>query len=301
MKFSKFFLGFLSLGMILMSIWACQKDESLSATTNALDNSSSFALAADPGDESTNPCYKLVFPLEVKLADGSKVTVNSQEELDKLHRRASTNPRAGRPQILFPYDVILRNGDQVTVNGPEDLAKILRACNKRVNPDPGEHQCYVVLFPMTFALPDSTTVTVASKDELEAFLKNWQASGNTGRPQLSFPYNVKLKDGSELTINNEDDLKKLQELCRKGRNPVDPKPRSCFEYQFPLNVKLANGDLVTVNNVEELNRALAGRPTAGGRSQIVFPFQVKLVASGEVVTIENETDLRKLQEKCKMR
>lgn len=301
MKFSKFFLGFLSLGMVLMSIWACQKDESLTGTTSALSDDSIYALSANPGDESPNPCYKLVFPVKVKLADGSTVTVNSQEELDKLHRRASTNPRPGRPQILFPYDVILRNGDQVTVNSPEDLAKILRACNKRGNPDPGEHQCYVVLFPMTFALPDGSTVTVASKDELEAFLKRWQAAGNKERPKLSFPYNVKLKDGSELTISNEDDLKKLQELCRKGRNPVDPKPRLCFEYQFPLNVKLANGDLIVVNNVEELNKALAGRPTASGRSQIVFPFQVKLVASGEIITVENEAGLRKLHEKCKMR
>lgn len=295
----KIFNGFLSmmlLSALALGMWACQKEESV-----ITDDSSIYALSSIDPDQAADPCYKLVFPVKVKLPDGKVVEVANQDELNAILRKSGNNPGRVRAHILFPYDVILKNGNQVTVNGPEDLARITRACRTKVNPDSSERQCYTLQFPLTFALPDGNTVTVTSKEEFEAFLKRWQESGNTGRPKLTFPYNVKLQDGTILTINNEDDLRNLQEMCRKGRKPVDPKPTACFEIQFPLQVKLANGDIVTVNSQDELNKLLNSRPTTNGRAAIQFPYSVKLSETGEIIVINNEEDLRKLNEKCRMR
>ncbi|HMW38686.1 MAG: hypothetical protein K1X68_05045 [Saprospiraceae bacterium] len=70
-------------------------------------------------------CYKLAFPLTVKLADGSTKTVNSIEELNAL-RRATT----GRVNVTiqFPFNVILKDGTTVTVTTVEELREIEKNC-----------------------------------------------------------------------------------------------------------------------------------------------------------------------------
>jgi len=296
------FLSILSIGLLFAGLWSCQKDET-SLSNDALSSSENDLLTTalvDP-DAAQGPCYKLVFPIGVKLADGTVVRVGSQEELDKIMRRAATSPRAPRPQILFPYDVILRNGTQVTVENPAALERILKACRTRVNPNPENHLCYTLSYPLTFTLNDGSTITIESKEAHEAFMKRWIEAGNTERPKLSFPYNVTLRNGDILTISNEEDFRKLQELCKNGRKPVDPKPTACYELQFPLNVKLSNGDVVTVNNVEELNKLMHARPTAANRTSIQYPYQVKLISTGDIITLNNDEELKRLLEKCRMR
>ncbi|MBK9270155.1 MAG: hypothetical protein IPM48_01035 [Saprospiraceae bacterium] len=302
MKPVRNFLAILSLGIILAGFWSCQKDESLTSNDALASGENELlttTLASDP-DASQNPCYKIVFPVQVKLLDGTIVSVENQEELDKILRKASTNPRAGRAHIVFPYDVILKNGTQVTVHNQGEIERILKGCRTRVNPDPGAQLCYTLSYPLTYLLKDGSTITIQNKEEHEAFLKRWAAS-NRERPQLTYPYNVTLRNGDVLTIANDEDFRKLQELCKRHRNPVDPKPTPCFELQFPLSVKLQNGDIIIVNSPEELNRLMQNRPTAANRNSIQFPYDVKLVKTGEIITIENEEDLKTLLENCKMR
>ena len=303
MKVFKKLSGFLGFAALLLTMWSCAKEES-QITTSELSTSeiNNYLITGENPEGGAGPCYTIVFPVTVKLPDGTKVEVKSQEELDKLLKRGglSTGNR-NHAVLLFPYDVTLRDGSVVTVNSPKDLEKILKDCNTRVGPDTPRALCYVIVFPVTVSLPDGTKVKVESADALNKLIREWAAKGGRQKPVIDFPHDVKLKDGSVITIANSEDLKALEETCKGRKNPGGPVFKVCFEYQFPLQVKKSNGELITVNSPEELERVLKGDRTTSGKSTIVFPFVVKLRETGEILTIANEADLKALNERCRTR
>ncbi len=303
MKVFKKLSGFLGFAALLLTMWSCAKEETqISNSDLSTSEVSNYLITAENPEGGAGPCYTIVFQVKVKLADGTTVEVKSQEELDKLLKRGglSTGNRK-HAVLLFPYDVTLRDGSVVTVNSGKDLEKILQDCNKRVGPDTPRALCYVIVFPVTVTLPNGTKAKVESAEALNKLIREWSAKGGRQKIVIDFPYDVKLRDGSVVSIANAEDLRALEETCKGRKNPGGPVLKVCFEYQFPLQVKKSNGELVTVNSPEELERALRGNPTTSGRSVIAFPFDVKLRETGEIITIANEADLKALNERCRNR
>ncbi len=73
-------------------------------------------------------CYKFVFPLTVKLNDGTLVTVKSQEELNRL-RLATTTRKTY--ELVFPFDVVLANGNKITIHNQEEWNRLQQSCQNR--------------------------------------------------------------------------------------------------------------------------------------------------------------------------
>ena len=158
------------------------------------------------------PCAHFVFPVSFTYKD-TVTTVNSREELAKyLHKWRQSNPAAGtHPTLVFPITIKTPAGNKV-VNSQEELRAAEKMCNRKGKGNP----CIETVFPVTLNFPDGTKTTVADREALKEALKTWKTANPTAteRPTIAFPHKVLLKDGTEVTVNSKEDVKKLIEDCR---------------------------------------------------------------------------------------
>ncbi|MEO6191343.1 MAG: hypothetical protein ABIO44_14435 [Saprospiraceae bacterium] len=211
MNVLKSFLGIILVVGSLVYFNSCAKDSSQELTSNLSLNSSSNIdyLMVDPTTSADkNPCYTYVFPLDVQVGR-DKVTVNSQEELDKLLRKTTTS--TVRAQILYPYSVIVvATGVEVLISSERDLEVIRKNCSDTKG-DPKRMACYTLAFPLNVTLADGTTQTVNSLEELNTLRKS---STKRDAFRIQFPFDVILANGTKVTITTKEELNALEARCK---------------------------------------------------------------------------------------
>lgn len=185
-----------------------------------------------------NGCYELVFPVTVVFPDSSTVSVESYEALKTAVKEWRTNNPdvKARPSLAFPYDVINEAGEVITVTDATVQKELRALCGK--NPNGGNglggngpggngpgghgqgdgHSCFTINYPFSVTLPDSTIITLNSKDDqktLHAAVKEYRKNnpGVRVHPELVFPITVTMKDGTVVTINTKEELKALKDSC----------------------------------------------------------------------------------------
>ncbi len=205
---------------------SCQKEDTLSDVenfvlqcTNDIEERTGTGLAG---------CYELVFPVTIQFADSTTAEVGDYDELKQAIREwflaNGGRPRPwNRPTLVLPIQVINEAGEVITVETPEELKELRALCNPghgHGGPGGGHHggggPCFTLAFPITLAFPDSTQVTVNSKEEFRVAIKTWN-DNNPGKhvhPQFVFPITVTLRDGTLVTVNSKEELRALKEDCR---------------------------------------------------------------------------------------
>ena len=219
---------------------ACTKDEVSSDTTtvDALANETLFTLE-QRGNLGKHGCYDLVFPVSIKLADGTIITATNQDSLHSALKQYHKNkPGQGRPKVrpnfVFPISVIAEDGSVIVVQNETELHELRKACHKDHldslhHKDSLDHKgfprhdtlCFSLVFPLKVTKGDGTQVTVNTKEELKALAKTEHGQGRghgkkhgvQNQLQLVFPIQVKKANGTTVTINTKEELKALREGC----------------------------------------------------------------------------------------
>src|SRR5688500_215303 len=126
-----------------------------------------------------------------------------------------------RPHLVFPFDVITEEGEVITVTNLAELMELRRACAGAFGPNHHGHfgkdrHCFKPVFPFTLEFPDGSLVTPTTPQELRQALREWKLAnpGVPGRPEFVFPITVQLRDGTQVVVNNAEDLAALKEDCR---------------------------------------------------------------------------------------
>lgn len=243
-------------------------------------------------------CFRLIYPVTVNLPNGNTEEAGSAEALHEIFKTwKEENPDATeRPELAFPYQVQLRNGGVITIESGIDVRDLPRGCHDRPQPP-----CYQLIYPLTLVFPgaDGITVEVADVLAMHRVLGEWRENypNAEGRPEILFPYEVRLRNGTIATIENEEDLQEATDNCQRDR-PYRPK---CFRRTFPLTLEYPDGRQVDVENRVELHLRLwnwkRNNPDATERPKIAFPFTVEL-RDGTTLTISNEEELEALRDRC---
>jgi hypothetical protein len=82
-------------------------------------------------------------------------------------------------------------------------------------------ECFKLVYPVTYIMPDGTEITGNSERELKTLIKAWYKTHKNVRksPVLKFPVQIEFADGRILTINSVEELRKAyEENCRKKKN-----------------------------------------------------------------------------------
>ena len=160
------------------------------------------------------------------------------------------------------------------------------------------NECFSFVYPITIVLPDATNVEVNNDDELITAIDNWYDANpnNDEDPTLIFPVNVLLEaDGSSLTINDQDELEDLFEICDEYHED------NCFTFHWPISLQFPDSSIVEINSFEEggtvVDAWYDAHPNVEEEVKLVFPFDVTL-EDGTVQTISNEDELDALIDEC---
>lgn len=188
----------------------------------------------------------------------------------------------------------------------------------------GKFGCYELVFPVTITLPDSTTATVNSYDELKQTLRTYfEANGVPGNggghhhhghgngpvPAIGFvfPISVISQDGEVITVNDAGELSDLREACAGTFDHHGPQGHgnhglSCFEIVFPITIQFPDSTTVEVADRQALHQAVRSwhqsNPGVQGRPEIVFPITVKMTDDGSEVVVNSREELHALKEDC---
>lgn len=243
-------------------------------------------------------CWRLVYPVTVNLPNGNTAEAQNGEELHQIYKTwKEENPNSEeKPELAFPYQVELRNGALITIESGLDIRQLPRGCKDRPKPP-----CYQLIYPVTLVFPgaDGITVEVENLYAMHRVMKEWRENypNAEGRPEVLFPYDVRLRDGTLSTIENEEDLAELRESCGDAR-PFRPK---CFRVTFPLTLKYPDGREVVVNDRVEYHVRLwkwnREHPFSPRKPRVAFPFTVKF-RNGETAVVNNAEELAALRERC---
>lgn len=160
--------------------------------------------------------------------------------------------------------------------------------------DKNKDKCFEFVYPLTFNMPDGTSVTINNKDEMIRAKKAWAEAGI--RPALQYPLDVNFK-GKIITINNERGMKKIKDAC-------DNYKTKCFEMVYPVTYIMPNGTEIIVSSNDKEGWAdvkawYVAHPDVAKRPTVKYPVDIKYKKDGTIVTINNNEEMRRAYEACK--
>lgn len=170
-------------------------------------------------------CFELIFPVTLLDEEGEIVgEATTQQEFKNLIREWKyAEGRKAKLQIEMPYDVLLDDGTTHSVASEEDAMALKEACAelgfaKECGNKPHlGFKCYTTVFPISFTMPDGSSISAESKEDAREQLTTWKENNPdvAGHPALNFPIQLIKDDGTELTINSREELKDLRGTCNE--------------------------------------------------------------------------------------
>lgn len=200
--------------------------------------------------------------------------------------RRSRGADAGEESQAY-FDV---NGKRLTPGGGKGKM------GKKGKKGPRARDCFELVYPVSFTMPDGSSIAIADKDGWSA-VKEWhQANPDiTERGALVYPVDIAFEDGTTQTISNQDEMKAAKATCGGGIT-------KCFEFSFPINITMPDGSTITLNSKEDRSLVKAwheANPEVEGRGSLVFPINITYTADGTTATINSVDELRTAKQACK--
>ncbi len=231
-------LGMIVLGLVYL-FTACNKENVTTTSADTLTDQSIYSLE-QRGNLGKHGCYDLVFPVSIKLTDGTVITAPNQDSLraaiHRWHQTQNPSNDPQRPDFVYPIQVIAEDGSIINVASKEELLALKAACHKNhldslMHRDSlGHHNfprhdtlCFTLVFPIQVKKSDGTTVTINSFADLKYQAKAEHGKGH-GFPgpghgglkdllQIVYPITIKYANGTTKTINSDAELKTAREGC----------------------------------------------------------------------------------------
>ena len=173
-------LGFSFLfALISVSLFtSCSKDEIITTDSEVIWNYTDEAMFSlqERGNLGRNGCFELVFPITIAFPDASTQEVDSYETLrDAIFAWKEANPDAtDRPSFEFPVEVLSEEGEVISVADEAELRDLGRECRRNFFGQNGHrghrhrcNPCFDLVFPLSIAFPDGTTLEVADRADMK--------------------------------------------------------------------------------------------------------------------------------------
>ena len=163
-------------------------------------------------------CFKYVFPLTFNLGEVT-YTVNDYEEFgDTMKAHYEETGEKHRPAFAYPIQVQFGKDEEaevVTINSDDEHKEAFQACRGEED----DKKCFTFGFPVSFIMPDGSTLTAEDEEDLEAkmgaFYETYE--GERKRPEVVFPVDLVFEDGSTVTVNSHEEIKQaMKDNCRRG-------------------------------------------------------------------------------------
>lgn len=173
----------------------------------------------DDDDREERDCSDLVYPVSYTMPDGTIIFGDNAEEIEiEFSNWYEINgDRDTRPILNLPVVVIFPHRDApFTINTEEDWEMVREICDE-LHDDDDDEDCYEFVYPISFVMPDGTTLS-GDEEFLDNAIREWYAMNgdNDREPTLVLPVYIEFigRDADAMTINSEEDWRRVEEICR---------------------------------------------------------------------------------------
>jgi len=174
--------------------------------------------------------------------------------------------------------------------------------------DKGDWKCFDLVLPVTYVMPDGSTITVTSdEDDGWAEIKAWYEANPDAeeKPALQYPVDISFetREGSTtLTVTNDEEMRGAYGRCGSGRD--DDRDRECFELVYPVTYLMPDGSTITVENDEDwdpIKDWYDANPESEERPTLEYPVDIVYETNeGDfTVTINNEEEMEAAKDECR--
>jgi len=171
-------------------------------------------------------------------------------------------------------------------------------------------ECFELVLPVTYTMPDGSTITVETDDESSwSSLRSWYESNPDAEdePSLGYPVDIMYGADSTVTINNQEEMENAYSSCRNEENEDRPegdgdsgdsedeeRPEGdgedveCFELILPVTYAMPDGSIITVEDDSGyglLREWAENNPESDGEPSIQYPFDVLYIVEDQEVTV----------------
>lgn len=183
------------------------------------NNGTDFAVilwSSTPGGAGADACYTVDYPITANLIDSSTVQINSDDELFQVIAGGDLY------NISVPLTVsLLEDGSVIEINDGFDLFDLIEDCSDVPEwidlnlfifstAAVADSACFEIQYPVEMGFADGTTLEITSDEAFISFMETGQYF------QLFYPITVNLlEDGSEIILNEPEDLLILIENCQQ--------------------------------------------------------------------------------------
>ncbi|MEM8895632.1 MAG: hypothetical protein AAGC88_13705 [Bacteroidota bacterium] len=160
-------------------------------------------------------------------------------------------------------------------------------------------KCFQIVFPYNLTLPDGTTVTIESREDMRSVFEWYRENeGVEERPTIEFPIELEYAEDSIVAIASQEELEAAYENCQVERRGNRER---CFEFVLPVTFTMADGSEITVTVEEDFELIRdwkEANPDLEGRPEVNFPVDVTL-ADESVVTVASQEELEAILSECR--
>ena len=160
-----------------------------------------------------------------------------------------------------------------------------------------KRKCFQFIYPITYVVPDGTEYIINTKDDKDGWLalKAWYESHPDAdkKLQLQFPVDIKWKDGTLETINNQEEMKLAKRKCQGDKV-------RCFQLIYPVVFNMPDGTQITINSKEDrilIREWYAEHPDYTTKAEMEYPVEIKW-KDGTLETINNQEEMKLAKRKC---
>jgi len=265
-----------------------------------------------------------------RLINKNRLPDKSKEILKKKYTSSAVNraysvARQGYEVMLFEANQNLTNRTLSSVyfdtNGVELLSNESELEEFDGSIELDSHFCFEYAYPIAFTLPGGETLTI-EKDKDWQKLEEWYNNNQETEafPEIQFPINIILSDGTKSSIENSEEEESLIEDCSitivdsllEGEitfstdgTETDSEEEGelaigsfieCFheEYVYPITYNLPEGGQLIIENEEgwaKLDSWYENNPDAEKFPKLVYPVSLTLEGGKTVVFNTEEEEL----------
>ena len=208
-------------------------------------------------------CFTLEFPVSFNMPDGSLVTVEADDEESwaEIKTWYETNQDSEeRPTMQFPVGILF-DEESLVIENQEEMRSAYQECYPKRDGEwsrDRDETCFYLVYPVTYVMPDGSTISVTSDDEDGwSDLKDWyeENEDSEDKPELQYPVDivVETEEGtSTVTINGEEEMAAAKRECHTEweEDWDEDDERDCFEYVLPVTFLMPDGSTITVEDEE---------------------------------------------------
>ncbi len=211
-KLLKFSFAFVLFTMIFV---ACSKEEISSTDADEFAEAATTDLQ-ERSNTGHGGCFELVFPIEIKFADGSTATADSAGGIKaaiKTWKQANPDNKT-RPSFVFPISVVKGDGTIVVIDDQDELKALWKECPRHFGKGHGKGMhCFKLNFPFTIKTANGTEVVITGPEDIKK-MRGQKGQPRAQKPELKFPVSITLKDGEVKSVASKEELQAIKDACK---------------------------------------------------------------------------------------